>query len=199
MFIDRTNHLHAMAKGKSDLILRDRMQFDFDANGAVATLYGRIDLSDYVSIPKSEGLKIKEVRYQLRNPAVANTGNFRLALTDQPTATSTPPSLKMYATTTAYETAQDVGIGSPNVINCVTIRQEFDADAILQTEYVDWSTPNLHPEGFPVVTDVLIGVAAAGCDLLANDTIELDIMVIAEPVKLTKDDMESMLTQATDL
>lgn len=188
-----------MAKGKSDLILRDRMQFDFDANGAVATLYGRIDLSDYVSIPKSEGLKIKEVRYQLRNPAAANTGVFRLSLTNSATLTSTPPSLKMYATTTAYETAQDVGIGSPNVINCVTIRQEFDNDAYLQTEYVDWSTPNLHPEGFPVVTDVLIGVAAAGCDLLASTTIELDIMVIAEPVKLTKDDMESMLTQATDL
>ena len=112
----------------------------------------------------------------------------------------------MFATTTAYETAQDVGIGSPNVINCVTIRQEFDNDAFLQTSYValqissvDWATPNLHPEGFPVVTDVLVGVAAAGCDLLADTTIELDIMVIAEPVKLTKDDMESMLTQATDL
>ena len=170
MFIDRTNHLHAMAKGKSDLIVRDICRAPAGA-----------------------------LQISLRNPAVANTGNFRLALTDQPTATSTPPSLKMYATTTAYETAQDVGIGSPNVINCVTIRQEFDADAFLQTEYVDWSTPNLHPEGFPVVTDVLIGVAAAGCDLLANDTIELDIMVIAEPVKLTKDDMESMLTQATDL
>lgn len=188
-----------MAKGKNDLILRDRMQFDFDSNGAVSTLYGRIDLSDYVSIPKSEGLKIKEVRYQLRNPAAANTGNFRLALTNTTTATSTPPSIKMFSTTTAYETAQDVGIGSPNVINCVTIRQEFDADAFLQTEYVDWATPNLHPEGFPVVTDVLVGVAAAGCDLLASTTIELDIMVIAEPVKLTKDDMESMLTQATDL
>lgn len=188
-----------MAKGKNDLILRDRMQFTFDALGNVTTLYGRIDLSDYVSIPKSEGLKIKEVRYQLRNPQVVNTGNFRLQLTNVATIGSVPPSIKMFATTTAYETAQDVGIGSPNVINCVTIRQEYDADAYLQTEYVDWSTPNLHPEGFPVVTDILIGVAAAGCDLLADDTVELDIMVIAEPVKLTKDDMESMLTQATDL
>lgn len=188
-----------MAKGKNDLILRDRLQFTFDANGAVATLYGRVDLSDYVSIPKSEGLKIKEIRYQLRDPNNVNTGIFRLQLTDVATLTGTPPSLKMYATTTAYETAVDVGIGSPNVINCVTIRQEYDGDAYLQTEYVDWSTPNLHPEGFPVVTDILIGVAAVGCALLDNKTVELDIMVIAEPVKLTKDDMEAMLTQATDL
>jgi len=199
MFIGCRCAQEYMAKGKNDLILRDRLQFTFDSNGAVATLYGRVDLSDYVSIPKSEGLKIKEIRYQLRDPSQVNTGVFRLLLTNVATPTGVPPSLKMYATTTAYETAVDVGIGSPNVINCVTLRQEQDVDAYLQTEYVDWSTPNLHPEGFPVVTDILIGVAASGCALLANDTVELDIMVIAEPVKLTKDDMEAMLTQATDL
>ena len=188
-----------MAKGKNDLILRDRLQFTFDANGAVTTLYGRVDLSDYVSIPKSEGLKIKEIRFQLRDPTSVNTGVFRALLSDANTVTGVPPSIKMYTTTTAYETAQDVGIGSPNVINCVEVRQESDFDAFFYTDYVEYSTPTLHPEGFPVVTDVLIGVAASGCALLANDTIELDIMVIAEPTKLTKDDMESMLTQATDL
>jgi len=188
-----------MAKGKNDLILRDRLQFTFDSNGAVSTLYGRVDLSDYVSIPKSEGLMIKEIRYQLRDPSQVETGVFRLLLTNVTTPTGTPPSIKMYATTTAYETAVDVGIGSPNVINCVTIRQEQDPDAYLQTSMIEYGTPDLHPRGFPVVTDVLIGVAASGCALLADDTVELDIMVIAEPVKLTKDDMEAMLTQATDL
>ena len=69
-----------MAKGKNDLILRDRLQFTFDSNGAVATLYGRVDLSDYVSIPKSEGLKIKEIRFQLRDPTTANTGVFGYGL-----------------------------------------------------------------------------------------------------------------------
>ncbi len=33
---------------------------------------------------------------------------------------SIPPSMKMFATTTAYETAQDVGIGSPNVL-CIRL------------------------------------------------------------------------------
>lgn len=199
MFIECRHAQLSMAKGKNDLILRDRLQFTFDSNGAVATLYGRVDLSDYVSIPKSEGLKIKEIRFQLRDPSTVNTGVFRALLTNVATATGTPPSIKMYSTTTAYETAQDVGVGSPNVINCVEIRQEQDTDAFLYTDYVEYSTPNLHPEGFPVVTDILIGVAASGCALLASDTVELDIMVIAEPVKLTKDDMEAMLTQATDL
>jgi len=188
-----------MAKGKNDLILRDRLQFTFNSSGSVSTLYGRVDLSDYVSIPKSEGLMIKEIRYQLRDPSQVNTGVFRLLLTNATTPTGIPPSIKMYATTTAYETATDVGIGSPNVINCVTIRQEQDPDAYLQTSMTEYGTPDLHPRGFPVVTDILIGVAATGCALLADDTVELDIMVIAEPVKLTKDDMEAMLTQATDL
>ena len=52
-----------MAKGKNDLILRDRMQFTFTGDD-IPTLYGRVDLSDYVSIPKSEGLKIKEIRFK---------------------------------------------------------------------------------------------------------------------------------------
>ena len=188
-----------MAKGKNDLILRDRLQFTFDSNGAVSTLYGRVDLSDYVSIPKSEGLKIKEIRFQLRDPNAASTGVFRALLSDANTVTGVAPSIKMYTTTTAYETAQDVGIGSPNVINCVEVRQESDFDAFFYTDYVEYSTPTLHPEGFPVVTDVLIGVAASGRSLLSADTIELDIMVIAVPVKLNTDDMEAMLTHASEL
>ena len=63
-----------MAKGKNDLILRDRMQFTFTGDD-IPTLYGRVDLSDYVSIPKSEGLKIKEIRFQVRDTGTANTGS----------------------------------------------------------------------------------------------------------------------------
>ena len=195
-----------MAKGRSDLILRDRMQFDFDAGGDVATLYGRIDLSDYVSIPKSEGLKIKEVRFQVRDPALPGSGSFDQRLV-QNVNTSKFASLKLYSTTTAYETAVDVGIGSPNVINVVehqaynNVVEQAGTNVGGNTfvSYFEYGAPDLHPEGFPVVTDLLIGVAASGADHYANKTLELDIMLIAEPVKLTKDDMEQMLTQATDL
>jgi len=31
-------------------MLRDRMEFTFDGNGDINTLYGRVDLSDYVSV-----------------------------------------------------------------------------------------------------------------------------------------------------
>ncbi len=49
-----------MAKGTNDIILRDRLQFDIDATGDTALVYGRVDCSDYVSIPESKGLAIKE-------------------------------------------------------------------------------------------------------------------------------------------
>jgi hypothetical protein len=113
----------------------------------------------------------------------------------------------MYTTTTAYETAQDVGIGSPNVINVVehqhyiTLAQEsaVNVGGNQLVSYFEYGVPDLHPDGFPVVTDLLIGVAAENCSKYNNDVLELDIMIVAEPVKLTKDDMELMLTQATDL
>tara|TARA_R100000654_G_scaffold45592_1_gene71722 strand:- start:447 stop:1037 length:591 start_codon:yes stop_codon:yes gene_type:complete len=196
-----------MAKGKSDLILRDRMQFDVDASGNVDTLYGRIDLSDYVSIPKSEGLKIKEVRFQVRDTKEPRTGSFNQLLNRNAT-TATFSSLKLYSTTTAYETAVDVGIGSPNVINVVehqcmthTIENGSGTNVGGNTliSYFEYGVPDLHPDGFPVVTDLLIGVAGENMTAYNNDTLEIDIMLIAEPVKLTKDDMEQMLTQATDL
>lgn len=196
-----------MAKSKDDLILRDRMQFDVDANGDVATLYGRVDLSDYVSIPKSEGMKIKEIRFQMRNPAEQVTGSFDQRLNANAT-TATFSNLKLYATTTAYETAVDVGIGSPNVINvvehqCYTNTVENGAGTNVGgntfVSYFEYGVPDLHPDGFPVVTDLLIGVAANNAQSYKSTTLELDIMIIAEQVKLSKTDMEQMLTQATDL
>ena len=39
-----------MAKNSGDIILRDRMEFDLDANGNRTTVYGRIDLSSYISV-----------------------------------------------------------------------------------------------------------------------------------------------------
>ena len=139
----------------------------------------------------------------------ANTGSFNQLLTTGGATTTAPTQayLKMYTTTTAYETAVDVGIGSPNVINVVehqhyiTVVQQsgnnVGGNNIIS--YFEYGVPDLHPEGFPVVTDLLVGVAAQDCNRYSNDTLELDIMIIAEKVKLTKDDMEAMLTQATDL
>jgi hypothetical protein len=197
-----------MAKGANDVILRDRLQFDIDANGDTALVYGRVDMSDYVSIVENKGLAIKEIRFQLRAPSSPN-GIFPLDMIWNVNGTELEASIKLFATTTAYELVADVGIASPNVI-CVFERQQErmtnqfgPGEATNNTSDIFFGTPDLHPEGYDIVTDLLIGIA---CDNVTGPgagvavvTCEVDVMIIAEPKKITQKDLTQMLTQAQDL
>lgn len=201
-----------MAKGSRDIILRDRLQFDTNVSGDTALVYGRIDLSDYVSIVKNEGLAIKEIRFQLRDPN--GTPAFPIWMNEEDaTAVSVTPvnesSVRIVATTTAYELAQDIGLASPNVI-CMYERQSVTKASgigpaalfnVFEFNENWYGTPDLHPEGYDVVTDLLIGVVANNLlnSRLVNTTLEIDIMIIAEPKKITSKDLTQMLTQAQDL
>jgi|TARA_R100000482_G_C5114961_1_gene142542 hypothetical protein len=203
-----------MAKGSNDLILRDRLQFDINATGNTDLVYGRIDLSDYVSIPEAKGLAIKEIRFQLRTRVTGDDGVWPNYMgEDRPLSqapnTNYTSSVKLFATTTAYEDVLDVGVASPNVI-CVFDKQsrlmtyELAGDLIaagLDTYEHMFGTPDLHPEGYDVVTDLLIGIAASGLTSpsLINSTAEIDVMIIAEPKKITNKDLTQMLSQAQDL
>ena len=193
-----------MAKKNSDLILRDRLQFTLDASGNLATVYGRVDLSDYVSVVNNEGLAIKETRVMLRNPATS-TGNINLNLIGAlGAAGSNQATIQMFGSTTAYEAGADVGIGSPNVFyNAIresSVSEDSSSNITSQdNRFTQYGTPDLHPDGYVVVSDVLIGITAANVKQYAGVTLELDIMLIAEPVKVTKDELKEMLAQATDL
>lgn len=202
-----------MAKGANDLILRDRLQFDIDSNGKTDLVYGRIDLSDYVSIPEAKGLAIKEIRFQLRTRNADDDGiwpNYMGEdIANNMGATTYESFVKLFATTTAYENVVDVGIASPNVL-CVFDKQSeliaYDnqgtaAPAVIDTYEHMFGTPDLHPEGYDVVTDLLIGIAANGLTnrKLKATTAEIDIMLIAEPKKITNKDLTQMLSQAQDL
>jgi len=188
-----------MAKSSRDLILRDRLQFDVNASGDTGLVYGRIDMSDYVNVVKREGLAIKEIRYQIRQTD-GGTGVFNplLGLGSEAFA-----SLKIFATTTAYENATDVGIASPDVISVFELTTVRDnggaADENFANQWVLFGTPDLHPDGYNIVSDLLVGVSANDITTHSNTTLELDIMVIGEPVKLNEADMTEMLTQAQDL
>jgi hypothetical protein len=194
-----------MAKGASDVILRDRLQFDITDTGTTDLVYGRIDLSDYVNIVENRGLAIKEVRFQLRSPDLP-VGSWPQWMIDFNETGSDSAIVKVFATTTAYENVADVGIGSPNVL-CIMQRESTQlaaggANISTQcTETVFYGTPDLHPEGYDVVTDLLIGISCSGVtrSLLADRTNELDVMLIAQPKKITSKDMTQMLTQAQDL
>lgn len=195
-----------MAKGSNDVILRDRLQFDIDNVGNTALVYGRIDMSDYVSIVENKGLAIKEIRFQLRRPSTT-LGQWPQVMVEDNIAGTTEAYVKIFATTTAYELVTDVGIGSPNVICIQEVGSTLYVNATgqptqgenLVTDVINYGTPDLHPEGYDIVTDLLIGIACSQVDRLANETAELDVMIIAEPKKITQKDLTQMLTQAQDL
>lgn len=202
-----------MAKGANDIILRDRLQFDIDANGDTSLVYGRIDLSDYVSIPEAKGLAIKEIRFQLRTRVSGDNGvwpNY-MGPNDAAIFGATPTFksyVKLFATTTAYEDIVDVGVGSPNVL-CVFDKQSllvgagFPASPALAIDTYEhmFGTPDLHPEGYDVVTDLLIGISLQNCNnpQLVSSTAEIDVMIIAEKKKITSKDLTQMLSQAQDV
>lgn len=197
-----------MAKGRQDLMLRDRMEFTFDGSGDINTLYGRVDLSDYVSVLNSDGLAIKEVRWQLRDPSQADTGMLNPILSSElATETNQFAGVKIWACTVAYQSAVDVGIGSPNVIaleerhSNITPIQDAGTNVGGSTSFGrEWyGTLDLHPEGYTVVTDMLIGIAANSCTRYRDSTLQLDIQIIAEPVSITKGRLEEMLAQGSDL
>ena len=200
-----------MAKGANDLILRDRLQFDITNTGGTALVYGRVDMSDYVSIPEAKGLAIKEIRFQLRTRNVGDNGVWPDFMGPELIPSMSPDStykssVKLFATTTAYESVVDVGIASPNVI-CVfdkqslLIRDTTNNSVIVNTYEHMFGTPDLHPEGYDVVTDLLIGIACNGLngEALASTTAEVDVMIIAEPKKITSKDLTQMLSQAQDV
>ena len=189
-----------MAKSARDLILRDRLQFAVSATGDTSLVYGRVDMSAFVNIVKREGFSIKEVRYQLRDPSAVQTGVFNPLLS---IGSETFASMKIFATTTAYENAQDIGIASPDVISVfelTTVRDNATGpEESFANQWTLFGTPDLHPDGYNVVSDLLIGVSANDCTSFGDLTLELDIMIIGEPVKLNEADMTEMLTQGQDL
>src|SRR5210317_257264 len=199
-----------MAKGKSDLILRDRLQFTPDSSGDQTTVYGRFDLSEYVSTLERKGLSIKEVNLMLRDSGAGNTGNFIHSQSKGTNVSATAvqrSQLKVFASTRAHESAADVGIASPDVLHIETFTtylgpQNVGAPAAdsqyMYADHMVYPTENLHPDGFPVVTDLLLGVAVDNWTLIASKTIELDVMLIAEPVTITQKQLTEMLVQGQD-
>ena len=199
-----------MAKNAGDVILRDRMQFTLEAGGSRSTLYGRIDLSSYVDPVNRQGLAVKEVRFQMRDTGqttLTNTGIWAPVGNWVSTSGTTGQlaGLKLYATTRAYENASEVGIASPDVLCVYEVMQATGNSPANEPVSIwireNWYGPkDLHPEGYTVVSDLLIGVAADGWDLDGDgETLEVDIMLIAEPVSISTARMNEILSQAQDL
>jgi len=202
-----------MAKNAGDVILRDRMQFEIPADGNLSTLYGRIDLSDYVNTVERKGLSVKEVRFHLRDPNNVSLNAVKTGILSPAfrylNASETAGKLsaiKLFATTRAYENAKDVGIASPDVICVEEYLQvippsEVPPNRVTNYEFMlnRYGTPDLHPSGFTVVSDLLIGIATDALYEYSDGTLEVDVMIIAAPVSVSTARMNEILTQAQDL
>ena len=203
-----------MTKNATDLILRDRLQFTLGPLGNQATVYGRFDLGDFTSALERKGLAIKEVQFMLRSPNDGSLcGNFNLIGFNEanPSKSAAQISdLKIWATTRAYESASDVGIASPDVLaieqwqsitgpsNGIAPGADDSNQSYLQIEHNKYGTTDLHPDGFAVVTDLLVGVACDNWLSEADVTIELDVMLIASPITISQKQLTEMLVQGQD-
>ena len=209
-----------MAKGTNDIILRDRLEFQVTA-GDLALVWGRINLDDYVNPLKNEGLDIKEIHVQPRTnggsgeivSALTNTGNFVAGSGFVPLGGSGDSwsAMKVVASTRAYQSMSDIGIGSPDVYHCETWTQQrssvIDAAgpgtglSISNTNsHQRYGVNDLHPSGAPIVSDLLIGVAADNLSSYDNaDVLYLDVQLVASPTKITSKQLTEMLTQGQDL
>jgi hypothetical protein len=202
-----------MAKAKTDIILRDRLQFTLDAAGDLGLVYGRIDLSDYVNVVKRNGLLVKDVYIQVRDPnhnitGNSNTGIWSIILSDmlQPADSDGFNAFKVIVSTRAYEDASDVGIASPDVLHieewALNVIAGANVGQMRNQVHNIFPMRDYHPGGYPVVSDLLVGIAVDANSLdgyLDAATLEVDVMLIAETTKVSEEQMTQLLTQAQDL
>jgi len=205
-----------MAKAKTDIILRDRLQFTADGGGDLSLVYGRIDLSDYVNVVKRQGLLVKDIYIQLRDPnasggtlSLANTGIWLPIGNSIPNAPDTDDgdAWKVFVSTRAYENAADVGIASPDVLHIEewwvhTLAGQAPSQYDVNVQHNIYPMRDYHPGGYPVVSDLLVGIAvdSSSSNSAWDDvTLEVDIMLIAETTSVTEKHMTQLLTQAQDL
>ena len=67
------------------------------------------------------------------------------------------------------------------------------------TENLWYGAKDLHPDGYTVVSDLLIGIATDNWDSEEDNTLEIDVVLIAEPIKISTERMNEILSQAQDL
>lgn len=187
-----------MAKGPTDIILRDRLEFQL-TGGDLGLVWGRINLDDYVNPLKNEGMDIKEIFIQPRTnggsgeiaSTLPNTGNFWPGTGFIPATTGDRWSgMKVVASTRAYQSMADIGIGSPDVYHVETWTQQNssyivasgvgEAGSLSQTlSHQRYGVQDLHPSGAPIVSDLLIGVAVDNFFSYADsDVLYLDVQLV---------------------
>ena len=124
-------------------------------------------MSDYVSVVESNGLAIKEMRFQLRNP-LGNAASFPLNIGAD--SISAESSIQIFATTTAYEDGATVGIGAGQMSRVdstrIAARKALDMAEVLGLEAPLTQGSVVASDAFFPFADGLITAFEAGATAL---------------------------------
>lgn len=206
----------------------DRLQFSLpNGSGDQQTIYGRVDMSDFIDPVSNKGVIIHDVQFQVRNPngtqnSLNNTGMWSWFedMTGTVAAswsdTNRNVGLKLCALNTAYQDLGEVGI-STDGLYCVQEHTAFQsnssiADAATQLaggmssiwyEQKDWTVSDLHGDGALLLSDLLIGLAAdnltVGAGSAVDIEIEVDVVVHFTEKKVTQKEITQMITSNLDV
>ena len=144
---------------------------------------------------------------------------FDAASGGAPTEFNKWSAMKLFATTRAYENAVDVGIASPDVYHVeeywslwqwAAFRDNEPSPAVDSGAGVSnvacghkiYGTPDLHPAGATIISDLLVGLAADEWEFATASgslTVEVDVMLVAEPITVTQARMNELIVQSQDL
>jgi hypothetical protein len=198
-----------------------------NGTGDVATIYGRLDMSEFIDPVANRGVIVHDSQFQLRNPTgtksgLTNTGMFSL-LEAMPGAIAPAwddedrnIGVKLVALNTAYQDLGECGLSTDGVY---AIQEHYAfqsyhsiADAAAQLaggyssvvmETRDWTVSDIHGDGALLLSDLLIGVALDNVQLgdaaAADIDIEIDVVVHFTEKKVSQKEITQMITANLDV
>lgn len=206
----------------------DRLSFTLpNGSGDQATIYGRLDMSDFIDPTQNRGVIVHDIQFNLRNPngtksGLTNTGAFSL-FENMPGNLGVGWSdddrniaVKLCALNTAYQDLGEVGISTDGVyamqemVAFQSYHSLADAAAGIAAGYSsvvqetrNWTVGDLHGDGSLLLSDLLIGIATDNVQLgdaaAADIEIELDVVVHFSEKKVTQKEITQMLTANLDV
>lgn len=198
-----------------------------NGSGDQATIYGRLDMSEFIDPVANRGVIIHDVQFQLRNPSgtknnLTNTGMFSLLenMEGEVAAGWTDDdrniAVKLVALNTAYQDLGECGLSTDGVY---AIQEHYAfqsyhsiADVAAQlaggyssvvVEKRDWTVSDIHGDGALLLSDLLIGVAmdnvTVGDSAAADINIEIDVVVHFTEKKVSQKEITQMITANLDV
>jgi len=208
--------------------ISDRLQFSLpNGSGDQSTIFGRLDMSDFIDPTSNKGVIVHDVQFHVRNPngtqnGLTNTGmwswfeNMNGTLGAGWADDNRNVGVKLVALNTAYQDLGEVGISTDGVY-CIQEHTAFqsysslaDAPAGLAGgmssvwyEKNDWTVEDLHGDGSLLLSDLLIGLATDNLQLGAGTAvdieIEVDVVVHFTEKKVTQKEITQMITANLDV